>query len=239
VVPLRTCTFRIRRAQDHPACVRKDLGSCGAPCDGTQDEAAYATVVAAAEAALEDPELLLGPLRQRMAALAAEGRFERAGELRSRLHGAARALAGARRRDRLAGCVRLVVCRPTPEGLEVAVIRRGRLAATGRLDPTSAAATSAGGGPDAGALALAERLDPGTDPAPPGREDAEEVGLVATWLDRPDVRALAVDGEFSSTTRGGAALAAALVEGRRVARQVRRDRQQLAGRKVRRRDGTG
>jgi hypothetical protein len=62
---------------------------------------------------------------------------------------------------------------------------------------------------------------------------------VATWLDRPDVRALAVDGEFSSTTRGGAALAAALVEGRRVARQVRRDRQQLAGRKVRRRDGTG
>jgi DNA polymerase III subunit epsilon len=128
VVAVRPCTPRLRRSQDHPACVLKDLGRCGAPCDGTQSHAAYAAVVADLEAALADPGRLLDPLRTRMAGAAAAGRFERARELRGRLHDAAAILLGVRRRAALAAVDELVASRPTADGTEVVVVRRGRLA---------------------------------------------------------------------------------------------------------------
>jgi DNA polymerase III subunit epsilon len=223
--PLRTCTLRLRRAQDHPACVLKELGRCGAPCDGTQRPEDYAQLVDAVELAFDDPARLLDRLRSRMLAYATEGRFERAGEVRARLHSVGRTLAGVRRREALAAADELVLTRPDGDGTEVVVVRRGRLAGTTRVR-----------GPldDDATVALARTLDLDDCAGPPGRDDAEEVGLVLDWLDRSGVRLVVGEG-WAEPVAGGRALAEVVHEARRVARQVRRDQQVLAGAKVVRR----
>ncbi|GGI07247.1 DEDD exonuclease domain-containing protein [Egicoccus halophilus] len=224
--PLRTCTPRLRRAQDHAACVLKELGRCGAPCDGTQTGDDYDAVVAAVETAWEDPTELLERLRTRMRRFGQDGRFERAGEARSRLHTAARAVHGARRRDALAGVDELVVRRELADACEVAVVRRGRLAGTARLDRRAG---------DAEALAWRAQATLDDCAGPWQRDDAEEIELVLDWLERPDTRVVAVEGVWDSRIAGGAALHAAVEEARRLGRQLRRDRQVLNGAKVVRR----
>lgn len=226
--PLRTCTLRLRRAQDHPACVLKDLGRCGAPCDGTQSAAAYGEVVDAVDAARTDPTWLLGTLRRRMRHLADQGRFEEAGAARARLHGAARSLLAVRRRASLGSLERLVAVREDSSGVEVVVVCRGRLAGTRRLD-----------GPvdDSAAADLVAGIGGEVAPGPPQRDDAEETALILAWFDRPGVRAVEVTGTYVEPVAGGAVLAATLREARHVDRQVRRDRQVLAGSKIARRAG--
>jgi DNA polymerase III subunit epsilon len=224
--PLRTCTPRLRRAQDHPACVLKELGRCGAPCDGSQSADAYADVVAEVEAALHDPTPLLQRLRASMLEHGRQGRFERAGEVRGRMHAAARALSTARRRDALGGVRELVVARDGAGGTEVVVIRHGRLAGSAHL---------AAGTDDQQALAAVSARDLEVHTAPPGRDDAEEVALLLAWLERPGGRVLAVTGCWAEPVAGGRALDEALREARRVARAVRRDRQTLSQAKVARR----
>jgi DNA polymerase III subunit epsilon len=226
VFRLRTCTPRLRRAQDHPACVLKEIGRCGAPCDGTQSPDAYEAVVLAVEAALEDPTPLLDDLRSRMLELGRQGRFERAKELRGRLHVTARAVASARRREALGRVAELVLCRSGADGTEVLVVRHGRLAGALRLGP---------GASDDEILAATAMLDLETHEGPPTRDDTEEVGLLLAWVDRPGGRVVAVRGRWAEPLAGGRALTDAVEEGRRVARAVRRDRQALAGAKVTRR----
>jgi DNA polymerase III subunit epsilon len=231
VVPLRTCSGRLRRAQDHPACVLKQLGRCGAPCDGTQSEAGYAEVVARLHAVLDDPAHLVAPLRGRMLEVAEDGRFERATELRRRLHVVARTLEEHRRLAALADVDHLVAARrcggrsaDDPPRLEVVVVRAGRLAGTASLpDPGGASVETAA------RAAPAPTLD-ADDPF-----DAEERRLVLAWLDRPGVRLVATSGSWAEPLPGGRALAETRTEARRVDRQVRRDRQVLAGAKVARR----
>jgi DNA polymerase III subunit epsilon len=225
-VPIRPCTPRLRRAQDHPACVLKDLGRCGAPCDGTASAADYAEVVARLHEVLDDPTRLLATLRDQMLALASDGRFERAGELRGRLHDAATILLDVRRREALAAVDELVARRTGDRGTEVVVVRRGRLAGTARLPAH---------GDDAAVLGAVAACDLLPLAGPPEGHDAEEVALVLAWLDRPGVRPVAVTGAWAEPIAGGHALAAAAAEGRRVARDVRRDRQLLTAAKVTRR----
>ncbi|MFA9445720.1 DEDD exonuclease domain-containing protein [Egicoccus sp. AB-alg6-2] len=224
--PLRTCTPRLRRAQDHPACVLKDLGRCGAPCDGTQSAAAYDRVVAEVEAAWDDPTDLLARLRSRMLRYGRDGRFERAGEVRARLHAAARAVHGSRARAALAAVDELVVGIDTADACEVAVIRRGRLAGSGRLPRRS---------DDTTVVAWLRQADLDACSGPPSRDDAEEVALVLGWLERPGGRVVAATGSWALPVAGGAPLADAVEEARRLGRQLRRDRQVLEGAKVVRR----
>jgi DNA polymerase-3 subunit epsilon len=220
-MPLRTCSGRIRVAQDHPACVLKDLGRCGAPCDGTQSVAGYAEVVSRLHAALDDPTALLTGLRHRMSALAAGGRFERAGEVRHRLHGAARVLDQHRRLAALQTVGHLVLARPDGDHVEVVSIHGGRLTGSARavLDgPIDAVATAAAPPPTL-------ELDGDV-------HDHEERRLVLAWLDRPGVRVAASSDGYAEPLAGGAALASTRDEARRTERQLRRDRHLLARTKV-------
>jgi DNA polymerase III subunit epsilon len=238
VVPLRTCTGRLRVAQDHPACVLKELGRCGAPCDGSQGPDAYAEVVARLHAALDDPAQLVDPLRARMLEVARDGRFERAGELRRRLHVVARTLEEHRRLVALAGVDHLVAARRVgggapddPPRVEVVVVVRGRLATT--------ASTADDGrsfdGLVQAALPVAVR-GPTLDLDDLDPFDAEERRLVLAWLDRPGTHLVATSDGWAEPLPGGRVLAETRAEARRVDRQVRRDRQVLAGAKVARRD---
>ena len=270
IVPLRTCTPRLRLAQDHGACVLKDLGRCGAPCDGSQSQKAYAEVVDTALATLLEPSDLLHRLRQRMTSLAADGRFERAAETRTQLHGVARALLGVRRRAVLADVERLVAARPTADGTELVVLRRGRLEATALLTPDQAVLgpgreplrdlsdvdlsdddlgeDGLGEGDRSDSSAAPARRSPQTAqliaaltlPGPsvaPRPQDTDELDLALTWLDRPGVQLVHVDGTLASPVAAGAALTSTVAESRQVERDRRRDHQTLSGQKVRRRAG--
>ncbi|MBW3657681.1 MAG: DEDD exonuclease domain-containing protein [Actinobacteria bacterium] len=229
VLPLRRCTMRIRAAQDHPSCALKDLGRCGAPCDGTQSVDDYAAVVAAfRDIAEHDPAALLAHLRGRMDALAAAGRYERARDARTRLHTTAGILRTARRTGSLAAVPELVARRRDGDADEVVVVRHGRLAASVRVRP------GADGDELDEALAMAGSMP--TAVGLPGRDDAEEVRLVLAWLDRPDTRIVRATDGWTEPWAGGGVLAATVDEARQVDRALRRDRQVLHDVKVRRRE---
>ncbi|MBW3662102.1 MAG: DEDD exonuclease domain-containing protein [Actinobacteria bacterium] len=226
-IPLRQCTMRIRVAQDHGACVLKELGRCGAPCDGTQSVDDYGATVGRYVSALTgDVDALLGPLRTRMLQLARTGRFERAAGVRARLHTAATLLREARRLDSLARVPELLAACPSEEGWEIALIRQGRLVAT------EVAATLPH--VDELRLRLGALPHPPPGPGPIGPDAVAELRLVRSWLDDGAV-VLWSDGTYAEPVAGGAALAITRREARHVERAVRRDRQVLSGTKVARR----
>ncbi len=232
VIALRPCRPRLRRRQDNPACMLKDLHRCEAVCDGTQTPDAYATVVAEARAALRDPSPLLDGLEERMRASAATGDFERAAEHREQLAAIVRAFDARRHHDQFRGAQVVVERHRHVPGdpaehriVEVVTIDDGRVLST-RIERTGPA-TSAD-----------ERLDPGEegrpdapDPSPPGREESD---LLRRWLASDDVRIRTAEGELASPVAGGARLAALRSELRAAGRSSRGDEVVMTRQKVRR-----
>jgi DNA polymerase III subunit epsilon len=199
-LPLRRCTMRIGARGGGSACALLELGRCLGPCTGAVDQEGYATLVATLEAALDgDPEPVLGPLRRRMAAYAAEQRYEQAAGARDRLEALTRALAEARRAAALAGAEEIILARPHRDGREVTVVRRGQLAAVGLV--------AAGDQPGVERL-LALAAPPELFDGPPPRHLADEVNLVTRWLEGAAGKAelLGVRGRLASPAIGGALL---------------------------------
>lgn len=221
VLPVRTCTTRLRVAQDHPACLLKDLGRCGAPCDGSEDREAYGRVVSQVAGLVDDPTPLLAGLRARMHEQAARGRYERATALRDLLAGTARILQARREAAWLSGVDELIVRRLRTGQAETAWLHRGTLVATAR-----------GSAADHPVLPL-DTVAPG-----PAAGHAE-VDLILRWMDGGRIRLMHASSPLSSPVPGGRELVGALEAARTVNRQRRRDLAQLAGRKVRRRSGDG
>lgn len=224
--PIRRCTFRIRRAQDHPSCMLKDIGRCGAPCDGTIDAATYAAQVRDARALLEgDPTPVLESLRVRMAALAAGSRFEEAAEVRARLHTLATRVHTVRLASALRTVELLEVARQRGDRWEAVRIRHGRL--------TASASVHERHGLDAVVDAL--RAVPDELPDVDADEGAVrgEVELLARWLDEPGGVLVDVVGTWRHPVAGGSATAATVAEATTVARATRRDRRLLSGRPAR------
>jgi DNA polymerase-3 subunit epsilon len=172
--PLRRCTTRLGRrtqiAVDAP-CAPAQLGVACCPCRGHTSEAEYAAVVERVRRGLSgEPALLLEPLERRMESLARQERYEEAALTRDRLGALSRVL---RRAQTLAwlstsGTMNVAVA----DG--VVSFRDGRLR-LGEAEPNLFEAT---GGPTddlPGALALPAHLD---------RRRADELLIVARWLDR-------------------------------------------------------
>jgi len=237
VIPLRPCRPRLRRAQDNPACMLKDLHRCEAVCDGTQTPEAYAAVVTQAEAAMHDPSPVLAALRERMRELASEGAFEQAAECREQLAAVVRS-ADARRHHDLMAATRLVLERrrdadprtavgdPRARMVEVVAVAYGRVVATWS-DPSVERST------------IMDALDAdaamGGDPDGPGPVGREESDLLRRWLGSDDVLVREVEGVFASPVAGGADLAALRHELRVAERSGRGDDVVLSREKVRRR----
>jgi len=167
-VPIRRCTARPKRVPRPAPCVPAQLGVAACPCAGTIGDDDYGGIVARVVRGLTtDPNELLGPLEQRMRALAAAHRFEEAANMRDRAGALARALARQRRLDALRAAGRLTV---ELDGSGAAVIDSGRLV-TGTL---------------------LERVVP-DGPLP--KHLADEVSTVASWLESRAARVRLVDCE--------------------------------------------
>ncbi len=234
VVAVRRCTFRIRAAQDHPACILKELGRCGAPCDGTQDAETYARDVRAAQALVAgEPTLVLVALESRMNELAAEHRFEDAARLRHRLHAVGTAVDSVRRTAALAALPRLEVAHVGAEHVDAIRVEHGRLVASARVR-----ARHGVGGVRAALAAVPDALP--VEGRPDARADHTrgELSLLATFVEQPRTVLLSVDGAWHQPVAGGASAASIALQARVVARATRQDAQVLRGAKVTRRAQT-
>ena len=188
-VPLRRCAGRVSaRTMREAPCTAAQLGVSMCPCAGGVDPADYARVVERAVRGLTiEPELLLAPLRERLAALAVEERFEEAADVRDRAEALSSALRRQRRFEllRRAGRVRLRL--PDGSGAE---LEAGRLLQ----------AWAPGEEPDTHPSGAA-RLDL-EQPLPPlDRQLVDELNCVASWLDRSahELVLAHCEGELAST----------------------------------------
>jgi DNA polymerase-3 subunit epsilon len=195
--PIRQCSERLARRPSRSACVLAEMGKCLSPCDGSTDEAAYAAVVAQLRETLSnEPDRVVESISARMAALAADERFEEAGIHRDRLAAFIRAAARTQRLSALTRCPEIVAARREDDGRwSVHVIRHGRLAAAGIIPS----------GADAHAFvdqltASAETVTSGPGPTPAA--SAEESEVILRWLEAPGIRLVDVDGEWTCPVGG-------------------------------------
>ena len=183
-VPLRRCTQRLTRppVRDAP-CVPAQLGVAACPCAGSISAEAYARVVDVVVRGLTtEPDVLLGPLDERMRAQAAAERFEDAAATRDRAAALTGAIARQRRLDGLRRAGRLVV---EVAGEGRSVLEGGRLVGVWE---------------GAGATGAAAPDDPtGETTGPVPKHLADELACVARWLDArtASVRLVACEGTLA------------------------------------------
>ncbi|WP_165350518.1 DEDD exonuclease domain-containing protein [Xylanimonas protaetiae] len=185
-LPLRQCSLRLAVVSRTPGspCALAGMGRCSAPCVAVAaPDGAYAAVAAAAAGVLQgDPSPVVEALAARIGRLAAEERFEEAGQVTGRLRAYVQGAGRAQRLAPLAACAELVAARPTAAGgWELVVVRHARLAGTAVTRPDDDPL------PVVAALrATAETVDPPVPPAPACHP--EEAALVIDWLESPGVR---------------------------------------------------
>jgi DNA polymerase-3 subunit epsilon len=188
-VPIRRCTARVGAKLSRSApCAPAQLGVATCPCSGEIAEAGYRAIVDQVVAGItHSPELLLGPLEQRMGALAAAALFEEAAAMRDRASALANALARQRRLDGLRRAGRLVV---EVDGEGRTVLQHGQLVDDAALPF------------DVVMPVVMPGVMPGVMPTlgPLPRHLADELSTVASYLDTraARVRIVACDGEWAS-----------------------------------------
>ncbi|HEX6947186.1 MAG TPA: DEDD exonuclease domain-containing protein [Acidimicrobiia bacterium] len=169
-IPIRRCSGR--PGSRSGKCAGGQIGVARCPCDGSMTPEEYASVVDMVVRGIEaEPELLLGPLVDRMGRYATEQRYEQAAWMRDRHDALARALENRRMWNALAGAGLLEV---EDESGRLVVIDHGVLVETRSLDQ----------GPSLWARPAAIR--PPT--VPPTVEAAEEAALIWRWLHRATTR---------------------------------------------------
>jgi DNA polymerase-3 subunit epsilon len=195
--PVRQCSDRLAREPSRAACVLAEMGRCLSPCDGTADSDTYAAVVRQLrDTLLRRPDDVVEIVNARMAALAAEERFEEAGVHRDRLAAFVRAAARTQRLTSLTRCAEVVAARREDDGRwAVHVVRYGRLAAAGVIPPGADAHSFV-----AELRAMAETVTPAPGPLPAAT--AEETERVLRWLESPTIRLIEIDGEWTCPIDG-------------------------------------
>nr|WP_235916276.1 DEDD exonuclease domain-containing protein [Spelaeibacter cavernicola] len=193
---LRTCTTKIAASKMH-TCLPVAVGGCPAAASDPQTADRYRPAAGLTEALItgadDEP---LHRMRRRIDELAAGEFFESAARQRDRSSNVVRIL---RRSQRLAAVARieeLVAARPAfGGGWEFAVVRYGRLA--------SAAVAPRGVAPMPvveAITAAAETVVP--DASPLRGALAEEVGLIARWLEQPGTRIVRTTDNYAEPAHG-------------------------------------
>ena len=206
--PVRQCSDRMGLRPSRTACVLAEMGRCLSPCDGSADRDTYAAVVRQLrDTLLQRPDEVVDLVNAKMAALAADERFEEAGLHRDRLAAFVRAAARTQRLTSLTRCPEVVAARREDDGRwAVHVVRFGRLAAAGVIPPGTDAHAYV-----AGLRASAETVTPTHGPLPAAT--AEETERVLRWLESPAIRLVDIDGEWTCPVGGATRhLATSVVE---------------------------
>ena len=200
--PVRQCTHAMGRSPRRTACVLAEMGRCLSPCDGRVDQQTYAAVVRQLrETILQRPDDVVEVVNHKMAALAADERFEEAGVHRDRLAAFIRAAARTQRLSSLTRCRELVAARQEDDGRwAVHIVRFGRLAAAGVIPPGADAHLFV----DQLRLTAETVAEPDDTPGPVPAAAAEETERILKWLESPSLRLVDIDGEWTCPVSGAA-----------------------------------
>ncbi len=195
--PIRQCSGRLPLRPTRTPCVLAELGRCSSPCDGSASVEEYAEVVARVRAGLlHRADDVVDTIAARMAALAADERYEEAATHRDRLAAFLRAASRTQRLGSLASCSELVAARREDDRRwAVHVVRHGRLAAAGVI-PVDAHA----GDWVRQLRRSAETVTGGPGPTPAAT--AAESEQILRWLEQPGVRLVHVEGEWTCPVAG-------------------------------------
>lgn len=194
LVPLRRCTTRLPATPGAAAraCPLLELRKCGAPCLPTATRPQWAQdlpdpVEASATLLAHSPADLIVPALAQVRQLAAQLRYEEAGQATERLGAFVRGAARAEQLRPLFAARQIVAARRrSGGGWEIVVVRYGRLAAVGVSDP--------GADPRPLVAQLQASAEPVVAPSRVGgAASAEETGMLAAWLYAPGTRLVEVD----------------------------------------------
>ena len=184
-IPLRRCTSTPGRSPRPGACASAQLGVAACPCAGQTSADDYARIAGdVRRGLLREPQLLLGPLEQKMHALAAAERFEEAAEMRDRAAALTAALRRQGRFDNLRRAGRVVIEFGERSGAELdhgrlvrawTITRQGVTPLPLPLDLDPAA-------PDHQVAPLSDDHSEPGQPVP--KAMADELACVAAWLDK-------------------------------------------------------
>lgn len=192
-IALRTCTLKIaaQPRTDIPGCVRAELGKCVAPCTRLHDRDQYLGIVNHASVAMSgSTSMVVTHISTLMESLAAAERFEEAATWREALGHYVNAAFRTERLRWISTTPEIVAALGTPDGgWEIHVIRYGKLAAAGVVEP------GFDPWPHVDALtASAEFVEPGIEPAPAGV--TEEAFDLLRWLETDGVRLVSASHEL-------------------------------------------
>ena len=212
-IALRTCTSKIaaQPRTNIPGCVRAELGKCAAPCTREHDRELYLQVVNHAGVSMSgSTSAVVAHITKLMETLAAAERFEEAAMWREALGNYVNAVFRTERLRWIATTSELVAAQNTIDGgWEIHVIRYGRLAAAGIVEP------GFDPWPHVAALvASAEFVEPGIEPAPAGV--TEEAFDLLRWLESDGVRLVASSHDLSMPIDCGGKETLQLLDVRRV-----------------------
>jgi DNA polymerase-3 subunit epsilon len=204
-VPLRQCSDRLSvRRVVRRACALAGIGRCAAPCEGGTTPDAYRALVDLVACAWSgDVGPLVAPLEAKLAALAADQRYEHAAVVRDRIASVVRACARMQRLTSLGRVGELVAARSDGAGgWEISVIRSGRLAAAGvaarGINPWTVAEAL---------RATADVVDPEHLPL------AEESERILDWLEQPGTRLMLASDPWTMPAFGAGRLRNYLASG--------------------------
>lgn len=194
--PIRRCTTRLRTRTPSTPCALADMGRCAAPCLLGDAAKSYHDVVHALEESWSgNIDAVIDGVAGRLRSLAAQLRYEEAGELSRRLeHYVATSQRLARLRA-LAACPEIVAGLPAAGGWDIHVIRYGRLAAA-----THASSSRARKAAD-DARVQAETVLPASTGLPACT--VEEAERVADWLELPGIRLIEIEGTWAWPAHSG------------------------------------
>ncbi|MFV0286459.1 MAG: DEDD exonuclease domain-containing protein, partial [Demequina sp.] len=182
---VRTCTTRLTKTPrpGARACIQLDLGRCAAPCVLGVDSGYAAAIDATRDALRTDISPVVDALAGEVAAHALAEEFERAADTRDAISAVVDAAERAGRLASLRACS-IVAVRRVDDAWELVSTSRGTLVGSARVRSGVWDAAA----PLKGAWDTLEIDDP----------LVEEQEMILRWLERPGVRLLHVDGEWSS-----------------------------------------
>jgi len=189
--PIRQCTARLSAKRPSSSCVLGELGRCCAPCELAVSTEEYGQLVERVRASMtSDIRPVLSAAQSRLSTLVARERFEDAAVITARLSSFARSAVRHHRVASLAGCAQIVAAYRQQSDWEIHVIRHGRLSAAARARPGEVPQAVA-----RSAVAAAEQVPAAVGPQPSAL--TEETERIASWLERPGVRLIDIDGQWS------------------------------------------
>ncbi len=184
-LPIRRCRTRANSREGKCAAAQMGLAMC--PCDGQLSEAEYTVIVDRLLAGISQfPDLMLGPLADKMARLARERRYEEAAWMRDRHDALARAMERRHRWHALTGA-----------GFFEMEDSRGQRFV---IDHVSLVESRAAGEPP-GLMAGVRNIETVVPEVAPTVQASEEAEIIWRWLTGSDVRLIEATGQLAYPIR--------------------------------------